>query len=258
MRFHHACQCASCVCYPKGFTRFDLICMQFATLEWKDGQPYAPGFGDIYFSSDNGLQETEHVFIKGNGLESRFPQASQGFIIIETGFGTGLNFFVVAEKWQQLAPADALLTYISLEKFPLAIADMQQACACWPMFSEMQQQFLPHYAQLKTGENTWQITPRITLQLWIGDVLDTLPQLTEKADAWLLDGFAPAKNPEMWNTQLFAHMARLSKLESTTLATFTSAGQVRRGLQAAGFDVRKVPGFGKKREMTCGVFKGLT
>ncbi len=236
--------------------------MQFATIEWKKGEskdslPYAPAFGDIYFSSDNGLQETEHVFIKGNRLEIRFQQASQGMTIIETGFGTGLNFFAVAEQWQRLAPADARLTYISMEKFPLAIADMQQACACWPMFAELQQQFLPHYAQLKMGENTWQITPQITLQLWIGDALDTLPQLTEKAEAWLLDGFAPAKNPDMWTTQLFAQMARLSKPESTTLATFTSAGQVRRGLQAAGFEVRKVSGFGRKREMTCGVFKGL-
>lgn len=230
--------------------------MQFATLEWKDGQPYAPGFGDIYFSSDNGLQETEHVFIQGNALESRFPQALQGFTVIETGFGTGLNFFALAEKWQQLATTDARLHYISMEKYPLSAADMQQACACWPIFYETQQRFLPHYAQLKTGENTWQITPRITLQLWIGDALETLPALTTPADAWLLDGFAPAKNPDMWNAQLFGQMARLSKPEITTLATFTSAGQVRRNLQAVGFEVRKVPGFGRKREMTCGVFKG--
>jgi tRNA 5-methylaminomethyl-2-thiouridine biosynthesis bifunctional protein len=230
--------------------------MQFATLEWKDGQPYAPDFGDIYFSSDNGLQETEHVFVQGNALESRFPQALQGFSIIETGFGTGLNFFAVVGKWKQLAPTNARLTYISMEKFPLTTADMQQACACWPAFSEMQQRFLPHYARLQAGENVWQITPHITLQLWIGDVLDSLPQLTDKADAWLLDGFAPAKNPDMWSEWLFTHMARLSKPDSTTLATFTSAGQVRRGLQAAGFEVRKVPGFGRKREMICGVFRG--
>lgn len=231
--------------------------MQFAILEWKKGEskndlPYAPAFGDIYFSTENGWQESEHVFVQGNALESRFPQAFQNFTIIETGFGTGLNFFVVAEKWRQLAPKNAHLTFVSVEKYPLSFPDMQRACLCWPEFSAIQQQLLPFYAHTKPGLNQWKISDAVTLQLWIADVLDTLPAVTTTADAWLLDGFAPAKNPDMWNEQLFTQIARLSKPGISTFATFTSAGHVRRSLQAAGFEVAKRPGFGKKREMLCG------
>ena len=95
---------------------------------------------------------------------------------------------------------------------------------------------------------------RIQLALWAGDILDALPQISQKADAWFLDGFAPAKNAEMWSDEVFAHIARLSK-PNTTFATFTSAGAVRRGLQVVGFNVQKHTGFGKKREMLSGVFK---
>ncbi len=230
--------------------------MQFATLEWKNGLPFATDFGDIYFSNENGRQETEHVFVQGNQLETRFPHAQAGFNIIETGFGTGLNFFVVATKWLQLAPANSHLTFISTEKYPISYTDMQLACQHWPEFAELQQFFLPHYAQLKAGQNIWRITPQLTLQLWIADVMDALPKVTATADAWLLDGFAPARNPTMWSEHLFKQMARLSKPEISTFSTFTSAGHVRRGLLAAGFEVQKRPGFGKKREMIYGSFRG--
>ncbi len=230
--------------------------MQFSTVEWKNGMPYSPEFGVIYFSVENGRQETEHVFVQGNQLESRFKFAQHGFTIIETGFGTGLNFFTVTDKWLQMAPAQAQLTFISIEKYPLNHSDMQQACECWPEFSRIQQQFLALYASIKPGLNDWQVTNNISLQLWIADALDALSVITQPTDAWLLDGFAPAKNPAMWNEWLFARMAQLSNPGISTFATFTSAGHARRGLQSAGFEVSKHPGYGKKREMSSGYYRG--
>lgn len=96
----------------------------------------------------------------------------------------------------------------------------------------------------------------MTLDLWFGDINELTGKLDEslnqKVDAWFLDGFAPAKNPDMWTQNLFSTMARLAR-PGGTLATFTSAGFVRRGLQEAGFTMQKRKGFGRKREMLCGV-----
>ncbi len=230
--------------------------MQFAHLEWKNGQPFSPDFGDIYFSTENGQQETEHVFVHGNRLEQRFPLAKQGFTIIETGFGTGLNFLTVAAHWLALAPQGAQLRYFSIEKYPLLLNDLRHAHALWPQFVGISDELLAQYAQLKAGNNQMSMAgSRILLGLQADDILCALPQLSRAADAWILDGFAPAKNADMWTSDVFAHMVRLSG-QGTTFATFTSAGHVRRGLQAAGFEVNKLPGFGKKREMISGCFKG--
>lgn len=228
-----------------------------ADLEWTDdGQPLSRQFDDVYFSRESGLEETRYVFLQHNRLAERWAALPEDghFTIGETGFGTGLNFLCAWQLWEQLAPAQAHLHFISCEKYPLSADDLARALALWPELAVFSQQLIPHYRLLSPG---WQqislANGRITLTLLIGDVLDTLPLLDagQGVDAWFLDGFAPAKNPDMWQPELYRQLA-LKAAPGCTLATFTSAGDVRRGLQAAGFAMRKTPGFGRKRDMLCG------
>jgi len=229
----------------------------FSSLEWRNGQPYSQTFNDIYFSTDDGLDETKHVFISQNQLETRFKSLNaEAFTIIETGFGTGLNFLATSALWLTHAPQHAQLHFFSIEKYPLRLADLSRAHALWPQFSVISSELFNQYETLKSDTNHFSIAGgRIQLALQVDDIALALPQLTKKADAWFLDGFAPAKNAEMWTADVFAQIALLSQT-NTTFATFTSAGHVRRGLQAVGFKVKKQAGFGKKREMLCGTFMG--
>ena len=228
-----------------------------AQLEWQDGQPYSTSYADIYFSRDSGLDEAEHVFLKQNHLKERWRALEKGcFTIAETGFGTGLNFLCAWRLWSECTPEAARLHFVSMEKFPLAYEDLKRALEIWPQLAIWRDQLLAQYQWLTPGFHQLKFNQgRVILTLLIGDVRDTLPQLKACVDAWFLDGFAPAKNPEMWQPDLFENMAKLSHAQ-TTFATFTSAGDVRRGMQAAGFATNKVPGFGRKREMLCGHFVG--
>lgn len=223
---------------------------------WKDGQPYSTLYQDVYFSRASGLEETRHVFLANNHLTERWQALKQPqFTICETGFGTGLNFLCAWQLWNETAPADAALDFVSTEKYPLTPDELKQALALWPQLAKLSGQLLMKYQLLAPGWHKLVFEGgRVSLTLLIGDARETLPQLRAHVDAWFLDGFAPAKNPEMWQQDLFDSMARLSH-RATTFATFTSAGDVRRGLQAAGFEVRKVPGFGSKREMLAGQFR---
>lgn len=227
-----------------------------AALEWRDGLPYSIEFGDIYFSSDNGLLETEHVFINGNDLIKRWQTLSgSSFTIMETGFGTGLNFLCACDHWLKYAPENAMLHFISVEKYPLAATDLHTALQHWHTLELIADELLAQYETLLHGSAVMLFNQRVSLQVLFGDATECLSKLNTKADAWFLDGFAPSKNPDMWQPALFAEMARLSHA-NTTFATFTSAGVVRRGLAAAGFKVNKQPGFGRKREMISGYFSG--
>lgn len=237
--------------------------IQTAALSWNEqGTPVSKQFDDVYFSNQDGLEETRYVFLKGNRLPQRFAGHPRPlFIVAETGFGTGLNFLTL---WQAFAAFRATtpnatlqrLHFISFEKFPLLQADLAAAHARWPELApyadELRAQWplpLPGCHRLLLAEG------RITLDLWFGDVNALLPHfdasMNRQIDAWFLDGFAPAKNPDMWTEQLFAAMARFAR-SGGSLATFTAAGFVRRGLQQAGFDVIKTKGFGQKREMLTG------
>lgn len=226
-----------------------------AQLDWLDGQPVSKNYGDVYFSRDSGLAETQHVFLEHNRLPERWAALTDlSFTIAETGFGTGLNFLCAWQLWELHAPASARLNFISTEKYPLSREDMTQALDLWPQLADLSTQLLAQYQWLAPGWHTLQFAQgRVTLTLLIGDARDSLPLLRAKVDAWFLDGFAPAKNPEMWQPALFGTMAKFSH-GGTTFATFTSAGEVRRGLQAAGFKVAKVPGYGRKRDMLCGQY----
>ena len=229
-----------------------------AQLNWDEhGQPVSNQFDDVYFSNASGLAESQHVFIQHNQLLERFAALEDRatFVIGETGFGTGLNFLSAWQCFNQHAPANTRLHFISVEKYPLQHSDLSQALALWPQLSELREQLLEQYIAIHAGFQHIQLDQgRITLTLLIGDVLQMLQQVDGQIDAWFLDGFAPSKNPDMWNEQVFAQLARLAT-NTTTLATFTSAGFVRRGLIAAGFAMLRVPGFGRKREMLAGQYQ---
>ncbi len=230
-----------------------------AQLDWNDqGQPLSRQFGDVYFSRDDGLGETRHVFLAGNDLPARFAAlpADARLVIGETGFGTGLNFLCAWQLFDQLAPADACLHFVSVEKYPLTAADLQRALALWPELALWSGQLLEQYRAIHPGFQRLVLDGgRVVLTLLIGDALQMLPQLDARIDVWFLDGFAPDKNPQMWTPPLFQELARLSA-PGASLATFTSKGTVRRDLIEAGFAMRRAPGYGKKWEILCGRFEG--
>lgn len=232
-----------------------------AELQWdEEGQPVSSQFGDVYFSKLNGLEETRHVFLQHNQLPERFGGlgAHDVFSIGETGFGSGLNFLAAWQLWRQTANPTARLHFISAEKYPLSPADLQKSLSLWPELSDLADSLIAQYpAFLHTGFHRVLFDEgKVQLTLMIGDAADMFCQLSTRQlhhhqaiiDAWFLDGFAPAKNPEMWTDTLFAAIRQLSGTD-TTAATFSAAGIVKRGLRGAGFKVKKVPGFGRKREM---------
>lgn len=222
-------------------------------LDWQDGQPVSRRFGDVYFSRAGGLDETRHVFLDGNRLPERFaalPPAGQ-LVVGETGFGTGLNFLCAWELFERTAPAAARLHYVSCELEPLAASDLDQALRLWPRLDAYRTQLLAQYVKASAGWHRFALAGgRVRLTLLVGDARETLPQLQGCADAWFLDGFAPAKNPELWEDGVLHAIAAHSRAGATA-ATYTCAGSVRRGLARAGFRVWKAPGFGSKREMLC-------
>ena len=226
-----------------------------ASLDWSSEIPLSTKFDDIYFSQENGLAETEFVFLKSNGLAEKFTSLRNScFTIAETGFGTGLNFLAAIQLWMKTAPEDCLLHYISVEKYPISHDDLIKALAFWPELKELADQLIAQYPQSSPGYHQLSFDEgRVTLTLMLGDAVDCYSQLDAEVDAWFLDGFAPAKNPEMWSPELFQQIGRLSK-SGTTFSTFTAAGIVKRGLRAVGFDIKKVPGFGRKREMLTGTY----
>jgi tRNA 5-methylaminomethyl-2-thiouridine biosynthesis bifunctional protein len=230
-----------------------------AQLDWDDqGRPRSRVFGDVYFSDRSGLEETRYVFLAQNNLAERFSAlAEHGRLVIgETGFGTGLNFLCAWQLFEECAPAGARLHYVSVEKFPLTPEDLRRALALWAELKVQADQLLGQYVAVHQGFQRMTLAGgRVTLTLLIGDALEQLPQLDGPIDAWFLDGFAPAKNPEMWTAELFAELARLAA-PGATLSTFTSTGWVRRLLNAAGFKMKRTPGIGHKWEILRGVFLG--
>lgn len=231
-----------------------------AQLCWDEhGQPCSVAFDDIYFSKDSGLEESRYVFLAHNALSQRFQQLAQNdvFVIGETGFGSGLNFLCAWQLFASCAPDKGRLHFISVEKFPLTRQDLIKSLALWDGLGTFKEQLINQYEAVHEGFQRFVFdNGRVVLTLLIGDVATQLPKLNASVDAWFLDGFAPAKNPQMWSDDLFKQLVRLSKL-GATFATFTSAGFVRRGLQAVGFNVLKAKGFANKREMLHGSFQKI-
>ncbi len=229
--------------------------MNYANLQWRDGQPYNPDFEDVYFSADNGIEETEHVFIHHNKLYSRFAELERDtFVIAETGFGSGLNFLVAVKHWLELSDAQQTLYFYSIENHPFTLDDIIKAQQFWPELSEIAEVFQQQYMIASDGFHLFDyFNHRVKLVLMIGEVQTLLPQMQARVDAWFLDGFAPGRNPDMWDETVLSEIQRLSQ-PGTTLSTYTAAGYVRRGLIEAGFDMQKVSGTGNKRHMLSGVY----
>ena len=231
--------------------------MKYAEIEWRDGQPYSPGYDDIYYSNAGGREESEFVFLEHNYLSSRWQNVAAGefFVIAETGFGTGLNFVLTMKSWLEQADHDACLHYVAIEKHPVSPTDMARVAENWLELSEFYDELLSVYPVPVEGEHFRTLFDgRIYLHLIFSDVVDALESRELDADAWYLDGFNPDKNVDLWSDQVFALIEKNSK-QGATLSTYTAAGFVRRGLQAAGFEVEKVKGHGKKREMITAVLK---
>ena len=214
-------------------------------------------FGDIYFSGEDGLAETRCVFIEGNDIPERFREM-QNVVIAETGFGTGLNFLAVMAEIAALGDAAPHLHFISTEIAPLSAGMIEAALAPWPQLTPFRQLLTQALPPRWPGRHRRHfLDGRVTLDLLYGDSVSMLAAANFTADCWFLDGFTPARNPLMWRRELYTLMAERSSA-ATTLASFTAAGDVRRGLEAAGFEVSRHPGFGGKRHRITGVFNGGT
>lgn len=209
---------------------------------WRDGVPVSARFDDPYYSLQDGVAETTHVFLHGNALPARFAGDMR---IGELGFGTGLNALVTWAAWRAHPGPKGRLCFTSFEAFPMDANTRAQALAAFPALAPLAVQMAK---TLQTGDP---LEPGVTLRVIHGDARATLHDWDGLADVWFLDGFAPAKNPELWEAplmqQVFDHTA-----PGGTVATYTAAGAVRRGLADAGFTVTRVPGFGRKRHMTTG------
>ncbi|HEY9119401.1 MAG TPA: bifunctional tRNA (5-methylaminomethyl-2-thiouridine)(34)-methyltransferase MnmD/FAD-dependent 5-carboxymethylaminomethyl-2-thiouridine(34) oxidoreductase MnmC, partial [Marinobacter sp.] len=229
--------------------------IETATIEWRDGVPCSTRFDDVYFSRDDGLEEARHVFIRHNRLAERFSAAPAGsaFVIAETGFGTGLSFLAAWQTWEASTPGEnACLHFVSVERYPLDRMDLSRALSSWPELEEYSAQLLEHYPPPVQGPHRLVLAGgRVRLTLYFGDVLDAWRELDFRADAWFLDGFAPAKNPGMWSHAAITALRSHSR-PGTTMATFTAVGEVRRLLANAGFTMCKTAGFGRKLEMLTG------
>ncbi|WP_217190910.1 bifunctional tRNA (5-methylaminomethyl-2-thiouridine)(34)-methyltransferase MnmD/FAD-dependent 5-carboxymethylaminomethyl-2-thiouridine(34) oxidoreductase MnmC [Pseudomonas shirazica] len=233
--------------------------LQHAQIDWDDqGRPHSRQYDDVYFAVNEGIEETRHVFLGQTRLAERFANlAPHACVVIgETGFGTGMNFYCAWQLFEQHAHAEARLHFVSVEKYPLGRDDLARAIRLWPELAAYSQPLLEQYVAVHPGFQQFTFdNGRVTLTLLIGDVLEQLPQLDAQIDVWFLDGFAPAKNPDMWTPELFAQLARLSHT-GTVLGTFTTTGWVRRSLVDAGFAMKKVPGIGKKWEVMSGAYVG--
>lgn len=213
--------------------------------------PYSPQYGDIYHSSHDALGQAHHVFLRGNGLPERW-RGRERFTVCETGFGLGTNFLALWQAWRDDPQRCGRLHMVSIEAHPFEADQM----AHWlrrrlpdslqPLADELLAQWPPlmpglHRLEFERGA--------VTLTLAFGRAHAVLPQLRFAADAFFLDGFAPGRNPDMWSDGVMAQLADLGAA-GATVATWATAGAMRRGLHAAGFVVEKRPGFGPKREMT--------
>ncbi|MCO5398693.1 bifunctional tRNA (5-methylaminomethyl-2-thiouridine)(34)-methyltransferase MnmD/FAD-dependent 5-carboxymethylaminomethyl-2-thiouridine(34) oxidoreductase MnmC [Ralstonia soli] len=218
-----------------------------------DGTPFSAQYDDVYHSTEGGLAQAQHVFLGGNGLPSAW-QGKGAFTIVETGFGQGLNFLATWAAWRDDPQRCARLDFVSIEKHPFdceGLAVVHPKDGALAPLAELLRQAWPvpvpgvHRLVFDGGS--------VTLTLLFGDAMEVLPQLSCAADAFYLDGFSPSKNPDLWQPRVFKQLARVARAGST-LATYTAAGFVRRGLQEVGFETRKAPGFGAKRDMTVAQF----
>lgn len=232
--------------------------MHPAKLEWAAGVPRSTEYDDVYYSAENGLEESRYVFLAGNALPERWAaHSAPWFCVGETGFGTGLNFLALWQAWDAVPEPKANLHFITVDLHPLSAQTMAQAHAAWPELADYSEALCAALPPAFPGAHRRSFAAgRIRVDFLWGEAAAMFgayrwAEGEARVDAWFLDGFSPAKNPGMWCAELYAAMAGLSGA-GTSIATFTSAGHVRRGLNDAGFAMRRAPGYGRKREMLVG------
>ncbi|MDR2188414.1 MAG: bifunctional tRNA (5-methylaminomethyl-2-thiouridine)(34)-methyltransferase MnmD/FAD-dependent 5-carboxymethylaminomethyl-2-thiouridine(34) oxidoreductase MnmC [Azonexus sp.] len=219
-----------------------------------DGTPCSAVFGDVYHSADGGPAEAQHVFLAGNDLPGRW-RGRQRFVICETGFGLGLNFLATWQAWRDDPRRCRRLHFVSLEKHPLTAADLARTHRAWPEWAALAEQLQRRWPPLTPGMHRLYFEhDQLVLTLLFGDAATELGSIDASVDAYYLDGFAPAKNPELWTPRLCRGLARMAA-PGATLATWSVTGEVRAALAAAEFDLEKRPGFGGKRQMLTGRFR---
>ena len=223
-----------------------------ALLEFNSvGEPYSLDFDDVYHSAYGGPAQSRHVFLGGNQLPARW-QGKDRFVILETGFGLGLNFLATWQAWQDDPQRCRRLHFISFEKYPFSASDLARAHQAWPEFARHSAQLQQHWPALTPGFHRLFLDDgAVTLTLVFGDAATQLRTVNAAIDAFFLDGFSPQKNPELWSPYFCKGLTRLAARDAT-VATWTVAGEVRAALKDAEFDVEKCPGFTGKRHMLAG------
>jgi tRNA 5-methylaminomethyl-2-thiouridine biosynthesis bifunctional protein len=217
-------------------------------LVWdEDGLPRSSLYGDVYFSAEGGLPESRAVFLEGCGLPDAWRGRSR-FTVGELGFGTGLNIAALLTLWRETAEPGAQLHIFTVEAHPISADEVARALSRWPEIAEAARALTSRWPGRARGVHRLELREfNAILDVAVMDAGEALAGWSGHADAWFLDGFAPASNPQMWSESLLALVAERSA-PGARAATFTVAGAVRRGLEAAGFAVEKRPGFGRKRE----------
>ncbi|MFT6050575.1 MAG: tRNA 5-methylaminomethyl-2-thiouridine biosynthesis bifunctional protein [Halioglobus sp.] len=225
-----------------------------AEITWTDdGSPCSPAYDDFYYSTVDGVEEANYVFLKGSQIAQRLlshPHAT--FCVAETGFGTGLNFLLTWKLWREQPLPRPHLHFVSIESQPVRSSDIRKALQAWPALSELTETLIDNYPEPIPGQHRLILDDgAVTLDLWWEDAVFAIPdlcgRLQKSVDVWYLDGFSPNRNPSIWTPSLYQNMATASRT-GASFATFTAAGDVRRGLEKAGFQVTKSPGWGLKRE----------
>ena len=217
-------------------------------LEWRGDEPVSQLFGDTFYSTEDGRSETAYVFLQGNLVPARW-EGRDAFTIGELGFGTGLNFLETWRVWRKTRVPGQNLFFQSVEAFPLSEHAMAKAHQRWPELTDLAEQLRSVWHACRQG--VVELDDQTMLQVTEAPVEQALVAWQRPVDAWYLDGFNPANNPEMWSPEVMHMVAGLSKT-GATFATYSAAGWVRRNLEEAGFEVRRSPGFGRKRHMLSG------
>ncbi|MCH2241519.1 MAG: tRNA (5-methylaminomethyl-2-thiouridine)(34)-methyltransferase MnmD, partial [Aquabacterium sp.] len=221
-----------------------------AELAWTtapDGTPLptAPAFGDVYHAAAGAFAQARHVFLAGNGLPARWA-GRERFVVLETGFGLGNTFLATWAAWRDDPARCERLIFVSLDKHPPRQADLRRTHAASEA-PELARQLVEAWPPLTPNLHMLSFEAgRVQLILGFGDIADLLPALVLQADAFYLDGFAPARNPDMWAGPLLQRLHRLAA-PGATAATWSAARGVRDALAAAGFTVERTPGFAGKR-----------
>ncbi len=226
-----------------------------ARLSFTDeGIPFSAAYGDVYHSAHGGIAQARHVFLAGNDLPARW-QNKPRFVILETGFGLGLNFLTTWHTWRADPLRAERLHFVSFEKHPFSRADLVLAQQGLNDFPDLAAELQAQWPSLTAGIHRLRFDEgRVTLTLIFGDATQALRTVDLAADAFFLDGFSPAKNPELWTAEICQAIARLAARDAT-LATWSVAGKVREALQAAQFTLEKRPGFAGKRQMLTGRYQ---